>query len=279
MTLDFSDVDFDITKGVAPSGGEGGTTDHSQLTNLSYNSSGHTGFMSNENYLPHGTVINVKTDGTGDFTNLNDALEYLKGKFSNGQITIQFGEGTFTHSANTTINGSNMNFTALIIKGMGANETTLEYTTTAVTACITVAEGVTVFLQDLTIKRPTGTSSTDYRGVNVIENSMLRVLRLNIEGCNYALNIGGLGKIYLVGTINISDSNIAIITEGGGTITSAWSPTINFKNCNKAVHVNNGGKVNISNSATITFTNVTTKTNQAVGTATNMGWITGTGLN
>ena len=45
------------------SSGGGGTSNYAQLTNLDYANSGHTGFMSNANYLPDGTVITVKAIG------------------------------------------------------------------------------------------------------------------------------------------------------------------------------------------------------------------------
>ena len=63
--------------GETTGGGGGGTSNHAQLSNLDYANSGHTGFMTSENYLPKGTTIDYKVNPDTDLQ-LKEAINALK---------------------------------------------------------------------------------------------------------------------------------------------------------------------------------------------------------
>lgn len=116
-----------FAKGAASgSSGGGGSSDHSQLTNLDYAHSGHTGFMSGENFIPSGTIFSIESDGSGDFTTLSSAVASLANKWSNGEVIFQIGDTTIDEGMNpVTLGGtsSTYNIPLITIKGTTANST------------------------------------------------------------------------------------------------------------------------------------------------------------
>ena len=157
MTLGFQDSSFDVSKGVTSEyilpvattttlGGvmvDGDTinindgvisasapiTVDSALNSTSENPvQNKVLYPSLSGYIPSGTVISVKTDGTGDFTTLSDAVSSLVGKWSNGTVTISLGNGTFTESSGITLNGSYFSIPLIVITGQGKANTTVSYT-------------------------------------------------------------------------------------------------------------------------------------------------------
>ena len=76
------------------------------------------------NFIPSGTTIAVKTDGTGDYTKLSDALSYITHKWSNGNVTINLGSGTFTETSAITL--PEFNIPKLTISGVSIDSTIVQ---------------------------------------------------------------------------------------------------------------------------------------------------------
>lgn len=255
-------------------GGGGGTTNHAALSNLDYAHSGHTGFMSSENYIPTGTTLTIEEDGTGDFNTLNEAIAYLDDKWSIGNITIKFGEGTFVHSEPVSIRGGNRFFCPLLtVVGEGADKTILKFTHNTFTHAIRVYNTTAFDLRKLTVKRDGGDKSTDLRGILAAENAEVLLSNVTTDGCNYAVDAQQNATISLIANINIKNCNLGIGAEGG-IVGGNWGVATTFDNVTTAFYVYGGGIIKVP-FPTYTATNVTNISSQTVGTATNNGWITG----
>ena len=269
MTLDFNT--FNLTQ-KAEGGGGSGTTNHAQLSNLDYANAGHTGFLSNENFIPANTIITVELDGTGDYTKLSDAIEFLINKWSTGVVTIQLGEGVFTETEQ--INISSYNIPIIEIKGKSTALTTLKDGRTATTGVNRLLFKLygSLLISNLTIEG-VGTSLTNYRCLDDADNYSLGMLVNDVTIKNCGIAIATSGYLSLGGTITINNC-IDGIMSSSGNCKSNWSPTFNFDTATNAFKVQYGGQIHLMG-ATCNYTNVTNRTNQTVGTATNNGWITG----
>ena len=84
---------------------------------------------SNSSYIPANTTYNIKTDGTGDFATIVDALEFLKGKWSDGKICLSLDAGTHSFAnSNYTYSGMYGSGDMLIyIKGVSKNSTIIDF--------------------------------------------------------------------------------------------------------------------------------------------------------
>lgn len=69
-----------------------------------------------KNYLKDGTIINVASSG-GDFTTLESALDFIKGKWSDGAVTILLANETFTMTSPYVIRQIQFNIPDLVISG------------------------------------------------------------------------------------------------------------------------------------------------------------------
>lgn len=249
-------------------GGGGGTSDHAQLTNLSYVDSGHTGFMSSENFIPNGTTITVKSSD-GDFTNLNDAINSLEGKWSNGKVSIVIDAGTFVHNGMIDIrNGDKFFIPMLDIQGSGINDTTLDYTAnTTDTYDIKASTTTTMWIRNLTVK------SNNHRGITATGGSIVFLQNISTDGCNIGIRSESNSNIILVNSVSIKNGITGILSKGGNIGCIGGTQTI-FSSINTAFSVEGGGMLRLTNPS-YSGTNVTNKTSQTVGTATDNGWITG----
>lgn len=251
-------------------GGGGGTTDHAELSHLDYASSGHTGFMSSANYIPKGTTIDVKTDGSGDYTTIPSALASLVGKWSDGSVTIQLGNGTFDVSSTQQISNTNFNIPKLIIKGSGISNTTINWATTTDHADLFRVSGQKFEIKDCTIQHLNGTTSTDYRGIMSIDNAFTFCDNCAFVGINYAL-WGFRAGDSAFASCSFSDCATPVVAEGGN-IYIAWATTGTFTNITTALSVSGGGIIKGGYNS-FTFTNVTNKVSQTPGTTNVNGWI------
>ena len=256
-------------------GGGGGTSDHSQLSNLDYSSSGHTGFMTSANYLPAGTVIDVKTDGSGDYTTIPVALASLVGKWSDGSVTIKLGDGTFDVSTTQQILSTNFNIPKLIIQGNGASNTTINWTSTTAAADMFRVLGLNVTISKCTIQNTNGLTSTDYRGIMALDNAYVFVSECDFTGINYAVWAFRGGNCAFA-KCNFSNCAKAVVAEGGN-IYIQWATTGTFNTITTALNVSGGGIIK-GGGNTFTFTSVTNQVSQTAGTATVNGWIAVSGL-
>lgn len=247
MTLDFSDVSFDLTQGI------------SSGTDI--------------NFIPPNTTYLVKADGSGDFETIKDAVDYLEGKWSTGTVTIELEAGTFEFSSQVNINQQNTNIPLIVIKGQGASSTILKNTNSTTGQYILGFYKANAKVSDLSLLRDGGSKSTNYRGILVEDSSKVFVKNVSATGINRIVYVAGDSHCELSGTISFTSGDIAIACAGS-KIYSGWQATWNITDANRGLQVTYGGLINGYNT-TCNFTDVTTKTSQTVGTATNDGWITG----
>lgn len=244
MTLGFSEK-FDIAKGVESDGMD-------------------------DNFIPSGTVIKVETDGSGDFTSIEDAVNSLNGKWSSGAVTIQLGEGTFNVSSVINIHGDLFNIPKLTIRGSGTTNTIILADNVPAFSGVFEVRRAFAVITALTIKRTA--SASDSIGVAVFSFGKTLVSDVNIENMMFPLRALNNGEMEIGGNVSLKTSTYAI-ESGGGCIHSYYA-TINVNSATTAFRVFDGGTIKDVGSS-ITYTSVTNKTNQTVGTATNNGWITG----
>lgn len=240
----------------------------------SFNIGGSNGGGNPANYIPNGTVYTVKADGTGDFSTLNEAIDFLNGKWSTGNVKIKFGAGTFTHTEDVSIRGGNyFSIPLLTVEGESATDTILEFTHNTPTQAIKVYNTTAFDLRNVTVKRAGGDTSTDLRGILSAENARVLLNKVTTDGCNYAIDAQQNGTISLIANIAVKNCNLGICAEGG-TVSGNWAVSTDFSDVTTAFCVFGGGIIKIP-FPTYTATNVTNKSSQTLGTATASGWITG----
>lgn len=225
-----------------------------------------------DNFLPNNTVINVKTDGTGDFTKLSDAITYLNSKWSSGQVTIQLGEGTFIESSNISIDASK--FSKLTIKGVSRTSTTIKDSRVSLTNnqyLLSVTGGVVLINNLKVLSVVENLNGYESLAILAQESSVsCEVRNIAVDGfetCLYSAH-------YLTLRENIDISNATQgIRSRNGLINSTWNPKINLTNVDTGIAVRYGGSVHLSN-PTFTMSNVTHQYAQALNSVTGDGWIT-----
>lgn len=225
-----------------------------------------------DNYLPDGTIITVNLDGSGDFTDLPSAIDYLTDKFSSGTITIQLGEGTFELSAVLTIDTNKFTFGQLKIVGSGIDTTTIyKATSSEYTAMIYVQNSGTVYFQDFTIK----SDNTNYgRGIEPQDFSNVVCDKLAFEGFAHAAIYVERGATCMLGKyINLKNCLNAVLVNG------AWFTTMYgaIFNCTSGVTtiatVQQGGLVQL---VRCYYTGSPSKAaSQTIGSVSANGFITG----
>ena len=113
-------------------GGSGGTSNYNELTNKpQINGVTLTGNKSSTDlgiFLPDGYTITVATDGSGDFTSIQSALDSLQNKVSTGTVTISLKtNNTFSVSETLTI-PKDTNISAIVITTTSTNPATVQTT-------------------------------------------------------------------------------------------------------------------------------------------------------
>lgn len=261
MTLGFTDVNFDVSKGVTNDGNDA-------------------------NFLPSGTVIKVELDSSGDFTSLSDAVNYLTGKWSNGAVTIRLGSGTFIEPATILLDNQNFNIPNLIINGNGASGTSIDSVGIAdAYYVIKVLNGVNLEINNLLIKNSNGSSATGYRGIEINAGCNVSFTDVSCQGINRLATVFGNAICSLVGNISISEARLGLIADGGrivlGKGTLDTTCTLVIQDSISGIQVRYGGIINGASGVTYTATNTTNKilpSGIVIGTPQNDGWITGISL-
>ena len=243
----------DYTINILANGGATAISNHAQLDNLDYASSGHTGFMSDENYIPSGTTINVELDGTGDFTNLSDACEYIQGKYSDGDVVIKLGEGTFILDSQLLIETTKFNFAQLRIEGEGTS--TIIQGTSSNNLNIS-REGTSIWMSNVDFNITDG---------NKTKYAMAVVVRLGARFDAYRCNFTGGGiLVYRNAQLqseisSFSNVESAIRAQSGSIVACAQTQV--FNNVTSAFTVSRGGIITMHN-CKCTFTDTNNKFTQ-----------------
>lgn len=239
--------------------GSGGTSDHAQLTNLDYTNSGHTGFMSSANYLQDGTVVTVKADGTGDFTTLEGALEYLEPKWSDGEIIIDISAGTYQTAGSISLD--NYKIKRIIIKGAGKTSTFI-YTPFADTQTagffqFEVINGTNVIFKDIKL----GTEiisipeAYNHKIIQVRDNAMVNFDNVAFNGTARLVQVDANAVCYIMSDCDFSNAVSGILCSRG-EIRMQHGLTFTCSNITTVIHIQSGGVVKFW-SATFANTNVT----------------------
>lgn len=84
-------------------------------------------YPSLSNFIPRDTIFTVKANGTGNFTTIQSALDFLEGKWSNGEVTISIDADTFTITTLLVLN-QKFNIPCLLIKGVSKDTTIINKT-------------------------------------------------------------------------------------------------------------------------------------------------------
>ena len=209
-----------------------------------------SGGSGDNNFIPNDTVISVKLDGSGDFTSFPDAISSLDGKWSNGQVTIELGSGTFDTNGTVNFNPNKFNIPRLSIKGSGKDNTIIngknipdwngvininqrnsivefenltinsENTTTA--SCVRVNSGNVQIYQTVSI-------TNGNTGVNVFGNATLLCNSTNL----YISGVSGAGVSCQAGG-NAIFANTKFYLDTIGTAFSINIGTIKMWNCTKS---------------------------------------------
>lgn len=246
MTLGFSDVDFNVSTGI-----EGGG-------NI-------------ENFIPDGTVINVKLDGSGDYASLVDAVDYLEDKWSNGQVTIKLGEGTFDISNNSLSVG---NIEKLQIEGISQQNTIVSCSGTGIAFNSENAVISHLIFKNLSIQNTNNKSGT---GIRAALQTCLTVDNVTLESFETAINVDMGVYCHIASSITVKNCAVGLICRRTGRISSNGGSVITFNNLTTAWKVETGGIIAPATSvANITYTSVTNKCSQTVGQFNANGAIGGT---
>lgn len=262
MTLAFQDETFDVAKGI----GSGGTSDHSELTNLDYANSGHTGFLSDATFIEPNTTITVDPNGAGDYTTIQSAFDSLNGKWSSGTVKILIKNGTYTPASGQTsfnLNAQYSSIPQIIIEGESRDGT-------IITPKLYI--GGTTATPVLVRKLSVVCNGASFSAALEINKTMATVSNVYVK--NAWAGIYPQNQCILSATdISAEDmTGAAIFANSNGGVTVGG--TLTCKNCATACSVGWGSKIVIYN-VTKAFTNVTNATNQAIATVTSEGVILG----
>lgn len=230
------------------------------------------------NFLPNGTILTVKTDGTGDFTNLQSAINYLTGKWSNGTVNIHIGNGTFNETyikVSSYAYSIPFNIPLINIEGNGVSNSIIQWNRTTQGGTMEWYTGRVKF-KNITFKNATYDSSKKYFGFYFIGPNTSAIFEdCNFENISYCIVSDRGAIVHIAGTINCTNGlGGAITSQISGKTVIDYETTINISNYEKGFVVMNSGEISLT-SPILTFTSVTTKCNVTPNTITNNGIVRG----
>ena len=217
------------------------------------------------NFVPAGTILTVKTDGSGQFTKLSEAINYLTNKWSNGTVTIQLGEGTFEETEPITIDGNKFNFSNLVICGTNRDNSIISFNISGLLRYseeLVVGHKTNVLFKDISLN---GKGRTLVSSGDVVLNNVCISSQGNI--CFYCLS----GTSYLDGII-LKNGELGLAVTG--RLNSNYKSNITLESLITGIQVTRGGLAALNNLQKV-VTNVTNQTNQSIGTANANGFISG----
>ena len=153
-----------------------------------------SGGSGDNNFIPNDTIINVKLDGSGDFTTFKDALDYLTGKISDGTVKVVLGSGTFEVNGNLSFYISKVNIPRIEISGQVKDNTIIN-----------------------------GKNTPNWNGVISIGNNnsivCFKDLTINTENSTTGscLKVNG-GNVQIYGTTAFTNGSSGILIFGNGSV-------------------------------------------------------------
>lgn len=236
--------------------------------------------FSNFRYSGGTVIITVRQDGTGNFTNLYDALYSLNNKYFDAHVYIALGAGTYQMPRFIDISGMNRNCPFIKIEGTSADNVTLVGSDNFPEVFMFQIDwGQMVWFSNLTFRQ--GNSANLQGGIITLTGS-----KVYIENCTFDGFAGtqtlcqGTSRIQFKGTCNFRNfSGNAIVSEAG-YVNSEYGATLNFINntsvsTGTAFCVTYGGQIHVGDSNTVNLTKVKNRSNISIGTTVNTGWVTG----
>ena len=227
------------------------------------------GLMSNENFIPAGTTINVKLDGTGDFTNLQSAINFLDNKYSNGVVNIQLGSGTFNITSPISLNVTKSNLGRLEIYGQGVNDTIIKCTSGVTDQFFTIQGmgGYMVRLYNFTVdgNNQCNHGITAQLGSHVlVDTTKSTKMAISCYYIRRGAHMISKNIVALTGKIGISCDNSDFVADVGSTLT--------ITSCTTGLNVSGGGVIR-GRYVTKAFSSVTNENSQTAGTFNSNGFI------
>ena len=222
-------------------------------------------------YVPDGYAVTVATDGSGDYTDIQAALNSLVGKICSGMILIKLKSGdTFNTTTQITVPDKlSVNILSIGVTTAGT-PATINSSTVRITLNIGSATGCSLIdIRDLIING----SGTDVQNSTGIMNYNLGgVTQFNRVTCSnvaWGIDCQASGHARVGNSCTMSNCTTAYMANGG--ILDIAGSTIT--NCPTAFNVYNAGLIRIQ--GTPTLTNVTNKYGNTVNTSTAAGLIIG----
>ena len=200
--------------------------------------------------LPDGYTINVATDGSGDFTDIQDALDSLENKICAGTVTIQLKAGdTFSISSVITL-PNNFNSNILELKSSSTTKVNIEANNLGYAIVIPVYFKANLILSHLTIKA--NNILADSKAVFSNSNSSLvyitntevqkfanafyaqQIANIKLESCTISDCTNGVsnqaGYIYINGLTATNVTTLLDVFAGGYTIARGTISKTNVTN-------------------------------------------------
>ena len=208
-------------------------------------------------FIPAGTILTVKTDGSGQFTKLSEAISYLTGKYSNGTVTIQLGQGDFVEE--NTIDIPEFNIKTLQIIGQGVDKTSISCSNTQNYNYVITNTVTNIRIANLLLK---GDMTYKLRGLYANLNGSYLLEDVNLYNFERGSMFIDGTRAYLKGTLNIgSTSTTKVVDTGvqsvnGGMILMQSGAKIHFNKCDGALYCN-GGIISAYPNVQVTYTQVT----------------------
>lgn len=235
--------------------------------------------FSNFKYSGGAVIITVSQDGTGNFTNIYDAILSIHDKYCDGYVHIAVKAGTYEIPQRIEINGSVRNCPFIKIEKDGDGEVILVCSNNfSRNNMFIIEEKHMVWFANLTFRQ--GSSST-LEAIRVRTGSNVFIENCTFDGFTMDhVYCQGTGMVQFRGTCNFKNfTNQAIMCEAG-SIDSASGSALNFINSTSvstgtAFYAYCGGQIHLGDNNTISLTKVKYRANISIGTPVNTGWITG----
>lgn len=239
----------------------------------SINIGGTSGGGANATYIPAGTTYTVKADGTGDFTKLSDAVNFLNNKWSPYVVTISIGAGTFIENGKVEIIDTlHSGIPNIIIEGAGVDSTILQNTSTQNALIFRNLRASNIVVKNLTIENTN--ESLPVIALYVAGSRVVRIANVKLKNAQQALFLGvANAEAFIEGNLTIENATVnGIEVQNNSAVSVANLATVAFKDMPLGIHIIRQSKV-VFFGSTPSFTSVTTKASQAINTQTADGYI------
>ena len=220
------------------------------------------------NFLPDGTIITIKSNGTGDYTDIGSAISYLSDKWSSGTVKISVSAETFTLSSPIIINNPNLN---LIIEGQGTSSSFIKVnyndTLTADYAMFTLQNGANVCFKDIKIgtEKDTQPDLYNHKIILVAETSFLKLDNVLFNGMSRCIQANSSTTVYALSNCEFTNARWGIFLAGGELLMN-YQLKFTLTNIALAFRISNGGTIKFW-SLQLDNTNVTDICNESIDTS------------